>query len=130
MSIATEKMSGLPIALITGTAPLVEKDALDSMQAAIELKKEFPGKKVYRVIDFSHGIDFSGMMICMAAEAGKEGGANDPEVETYFVGSSELVELGVKALQEQEQYGTAPNVHLFLSLDEAVNLAVKNAGGK
>lgn len=129
MSITFEKIDGLPILIGLCSPPLSAEDALANMAAAVELKKQYPGNKIYRVTDFSQGIDFSGMMICMATEKDREGGANDPDIETYFVGSSELVALGVQALKEQEQYGTPPNVHLFTSRDEALNLAIKQARG-
>lgn len=126
MSIQFENVKGLPILLVKAYPPLVEQDAVENMQHAVELKKQFPGKKIYRVMDFTSGIDFSGMMVCMAAERGQEGGANDPDIMSFFVGSHELVEMGVSALKQQPQYGQ-PTVFLFTSYDEAYNRAVKEA---
>lgn len=130
MSIKIQRVEGLSILLAVAAPPLEAEDALEIMAEATEMKKQFPGQKIYRVMDFTQGIDFSGMMVCMATEKDHEGGANDPDIETYFVGSSELIALGVKALKEQEQYGVAPNVHLFLSVDEALQLATDQCKSK
>jgi hypothetical protein len=126
MPVTFENVPSVPVLIVTGKAPLEEEDAKQTMQQVIALKKQFPGKKIYRLMDFTAGIDFSGMIMCMAAERGQEGGANDPDVMSFFVGSHALVELGVQALKDQPQYGQ-PTVFLFTSYDEAYNRVMAEA---
>jgi hypothetical protein len=126
MPVTFEFLPDIPLLIVRGQTPLEEVDAVQTMQQVIALKAQFPGKKIYRLMDFTKGIDFSGMVMCMAAERGQEGGANDPVVMSFFVGDNALVELGVKALKDQPQYGQ-PTVFLFTSYEEAYNRALAEA---
>ena len=90
------------------------------MSEAVKLKNEL-GRAVYRIIDVTTmDLTFPDMTAAMAAERGLEGGSGDPDVTTCFVGSGALVEIGTKALAEQDQYGKG-NVKMFTSVDDAVD---------
>lgn len=64
-------------------------------------------------------IAFSDLAIGMAEAFGNPNSPYiNPRVKTYTVGSSALIEFGVKAATEQEQYGNI-EIKLYKSVDEA-----------
>lgn len=101
-----------------------EEDVRGSLQATIEFKQKMGGQ-VYRIVDLSQfDLSFSEAMMGMNAERGHEGGVSDNQVYTIYVGSGEWVQFGVKAFQEQEQYGATKNVlHICSTVDEALSFA-------
>lgn len=120
MAINVEKLASEAIIILYGSEPLaVPEDPMKVMQEVVNFKKEV-GRPVYRVLDFSKtNLTFSDMMMSMAFEREQSGGANDPDVSTVIVGTTEVVRLGAESLRSQEQYGKA-NVHFVTSVDEAL----------
>ncbi len=132
MSIKVEQYPDINTILITMNDPLVvPDDAVGALQAAATFKKERGGTKVCRIMDFSQvSLDFSSMMVGMAAEKGHEGGLYDPDVATVFIGTGELVELGVGALKSQPHYQGANVAGLVRTREEALEIARKLAEEK
>lgn len=122
MTIEWLELPGEPIIVITVYPPLkVTDDAVGSFQHVVEFKRK-TGGHVWRIIDFSRiNMTFSEAVIGMASERDIEGGINDPDVSTIYVSSANIVKMGVKAFQEQAQYGKTNLIGLFGSLDEALN---------
>ena len=122
MSIETKVLPNEPVIIISVTPPIkTPDDAVALYSEVVKFKRDAGVKPVYRVLDFSRAqLHFSDMMVGMAAERGQEGGYSDPEVRTVFVGTDEMVEFGVKALQNQTQYSAANIVGMFTSVDDAV----------
>lgn len=123
MSIKVDVLRDDHIIILHGEEPLaIPQDPIKVMEEVSKFKKEVGGH-VYRILDYSKiKITFSDMMVSMAAELDHEGGANDPDVTSLFVGTDEMVRLGTASLKNQEQYGKA-KVHLFTSVDEAIEQA-------
>jgi hypothetical protein len=124
MAVLSEHVGNEPIIILRFALPAdAAKDIEMVLSAVVDFKRAHPGKKVYRIIDIGQvTLPFSEMMVAMAAERGREGGANDPDVVTLFAGSHDMARLGVGALQQQEQYGKA-NAMLFPSEAEAIAFA-------
>ena len=101
-----------------------DEDQKTLLKAVIEFKHEVGGH-ICRIMDFSEvQVGFSDMMLGMASEKEKEGGVNDPDVSTVFIATTELAQFGVKAFQEQTQYGSFRNiVALVSSREEAMTAA-------
>jgi hypothetical protein len=119
MPFQIQHITGEPIMVVTMADPLQFDDSAKVRQEVVKFKQE-KGTHIYRVLDFSKTkLTFDVMVSAMAEERNQEGGVGDPQVTTVFVGSTELVAFGVKALKEQKQYGQAP-VELFTSVDEAL----------
>ncbi len=81
-------------------------------------------------MDFSQvKLTFSELVMGMAEDAHHEGGMADPDVTTIFIGSGELVQLGVKSF-EQKQYGLVNPTNLFTSREDALAAIRKQIAGK
>ena len=131
MSIKVEKYPEIHTVLITMVEPLtVPDDAVGALAASAEFKKD-QGCCICRILDFSQvKLNFSDMMVGMAAEKGHEGGLYDADVATVFIGSGELVELGVEALKSQPHYKGANVAGLVRTREEALEIAQKLAEEK
>lgn len=124
MSIQVEKIPDIRTIYYVISEPVkVPNDAEASMTETAAFKQEMGEGKVYRILDFT-GLDlrFPDMVIGLATERTHEGGAYDPDVVTIYVGKHELVEMGVKALTEQEQFAGSNVLGLVQSREEALNL--------
>lgn len=122
MPLKIQSLPDEPILIIEMFTPADPfKDGEAELKATIDFKKKIGGH-VFRVLDFTHAeIKFGDMMQGMAAEKGKEGGINDPDVSTVFVAQGDMAQLGVEALREQKQYGDFRNViGLFPTRDAAI----------
>ncbi len=121
MPTTCQRFPGEPIVLITMIPPInPTEDAPQASIEALKLKRE-TGGHVYRILDFSQiKLTFTDLVLGMAEDAHHEGGMTDPDVTTAFVGSGELVQLGVKSLTEQKQYGAVNPTRLFTSVDAAL----------
>lgn len=99
------------------------KDGIALAEEVIKFKREVGGH-IYRILDFTKlPMSFTELMMGMSADMNPEGGINDPNISTIFIGSGEWVEFGVKAFKEQVQYGQTNVKHLCTSLDEALAFA-------
>ncbi|MBI5958384.1 MAG: hypothetical protein HY866_06610 [Chloroflexi bacterium] len=97
-----------------------EKDIEAILQEVIVFKKERSGG-VYRVLDLTKmQLNFSDMMVAMAVERGRDGGANDSDVTTIFAATGDLYTMGVESLRGQEQYGKVM-VHMFPTREAAMD---------
>lgn len=125
MPIKVTRLQDLPAILLEHEPPLkVPDDPQKNMEETLALKRE-RGGHIYRIIDIRNvDLKFSDMMMSMDAERNKEGGSGDPDVTTCFVGSGALVEMGTKALAEQDQYGKG-RVVLFTSQEDAIDYVRK-----
>lgn len=103
----------------------------DDVQKVLKQVADFKhkvGGHVYRIIDFTQvasSIAFSDLVQAMALEMNVEGGINDGEVSTIYVGSNEWIQFGAKAFQTQAQYGKTNVIHICGSTDEALAFARK-----
>jgi hypothetical protein len=124
MTVEIKELPGEPIIVFYVRLPHTpEDDVRNSLEATAGFKKKIGGS-VYRVVDLSaFNLSFSEAMMGMAAERGAEGGVNDPEVSTVYVGSSEMVKFGAKAFREQAQYGKTNVVFVCSTVDEGIAFA-------
>ncbi len=126
MSISQTSLPGEPILIVSIVPPLKSPDDVQaSIQASAEFKKA-QGGHVYRILDFKslgQDLPFSALVNGMAQGLKTDGGVNDPDVSTIYVGSTEWVVFGVKALQNQAQYGPTNVLTLCESVDEAIAAA-------
>jgi hypothetical protein len=126
MSTRAVKIDNKPIIVITIIPPpVVPDDVLSVAKYVTEFKREVK-THVYRILDFSvFGDDFTftDLVQGMAAERGLEGGINDMEVSSIYVGSSQWVVFGADAFQKQSQYGQTNVVHIAATVDEAIEYA-------
>ncbi len=97
----------------------VPADPMNTADLAHEYQKKL-GAKIFRILDFTRSeLDFSNMIQGMAIEIGRPGGQSDENVTSFYVGGKdELIELGVHALETQQQY-QASEVRVWASIDEA-----------
>lgn len=101
-----------------------------TLEKVADYKKQV-GKQVYRIVDLSKfNLTFSEAMMGMGAELNKEGGVNDSGVWTIYVGTGEWVQFGVKAFNEQAQYGKTYVLHVCESVDEGIAFARDHIAGK
>lgn len=128
MTVHITKLEGLPAILLEHVQPFkVPEDPTMALQEAAAFKKE-QGTHIYRILDIRQiDMTFSDMMMAMEADRGKEGGAGDPDVTTIFIGSGKLVELGTKALAEQDQYGKG-KVVMYTTTEEAIDYIQEQVG--
>jgi hypothetical protein len=124
MTVEVKEVPNEPIILFSVVLPHTpEDDVRAATQGTTEFKKKWGGH-VYRVVDLSHfELNFSQAMMGMAAERGLEGGVNDLEISTIYIGSGEWVTFGVKAFQEQAQYGQTNVIHICSTVDEGLAFA-------
>jgi len=120
MSIKVEQFPDKNIVL-TYVAPLsVPADAITALQESSKFKQEMGGT-CYRILDFTQAnLNFSDMVVGMAFEKGHDGGVYDANVPNIFIGSGELVKLGVESLATQEHYQGANVKGLYASREEAL----------
>jgi hypothetical protein len=121
MSIAITRLSDDKTILIAVfPPPRIPDDVTNLAQEVVNFKKAVGGH-IYRVLDFTKlPMSFSDLVMGMGSDRNAEGGINDPDVSTVFVGSGEWVEFGVKAFREQAQYGQTNVKHICASVDEAL----------
>lgn len=119
MTVEATRHPELPVVHLKMMQPIKQPDdVIFNATEGAKLKHDLGGH-VYRIIDVTAlNLDFSNMMMGMAGDQGLEGSLSDPDVTTVFLGGGDLVEFGVKALAEQEQYGQL-GVQLFSSEDDA-----------
>lgn len=115
MTVEAKRHSELPVVHLTMKQPIqMPDDVIFNATEGAKLKHDLGGH-VYRIVDVRDlNLDFSNMMMGMSGDQGMEGSLTDPDVTTLFLGDGDLVEFGVKALAEQDQYGKL-NVKLFAS---------------
>ncbi len=100
--------------------PIFPKDTTDMHQAVASFRKEVGGH-VYRIVDLTKmPVKFSDLVMAMASDMNPDGGINDPNVTTVYIGSGELIAIGAKAFQEQKQYGQTNIKAVVGTLDEAL----------
>jgi hypothetical protein len=126
MAVKVTRIPDLPALLLENVQPFNPvRDTATNMEETVKVKREL-GRPVYRIIDIrSFNLTFSDMTVAMGAERDREGGSGDPEVTTCFVGSGALVEIGSKALAQQDQYGKG-KVRLFTSVEQAMDFIRKD----
>lgn len=128
MAVKVTPVPNLPALILENILPFdPAQDTQTNMDETVKLKRKL-GRPVYRIIDIrSFNITFSDMTMAMGAERGREGGSSDPDVTTCFVGSGALVEVGTKALAQQDQYGKG-KVKLFTSVEQAIEYVRTDVG--
>lgn len=121
MALQISRLTDLPVIIFDYTGSInPEKDIDTTLQEVVAFKKE-RGGGVYRVIDLTKmQLNFSDMMVAMAVERGRDGGANDPDVTTVFAATGDLYSMGVESLRGQEQYGKVM-VHMFPTREAAMD---------
>ncbi len=106
--------------------PLFPKDTTDLHQAGAGFKKEIGGH-VYRIVDLTKmPVKFSDLVMAMASDMNPDGGINDVDVTTVYIGSGELIAFGAKAFQEQKQYGQTNVKAVVASVDDALAFVRKD----
>lgn len=127
MSIETRRLLENSTLVVTALPPpQFPDDVINLAQEVVEFKK-VAGGHVYRILDFTRlPMSFSDLVMGMGADRNAEGGINDPDVSTIFVGSGEWVEFGVKAFREQAQYGQTNVKHICTSVDEALAFVLED----
>lgn len=123
MPVAVEQIPNQPIIVVTVTEPFDPfKEMPVSTRQFQELTASIQGT-IYRIVNVTRlKMLFNDLVNVLAADT-RGGAGADPRVRTVIVGSGEMVELGVKAMKQQ-QYG-AKETPMFASMDEA--LAYVNA---
>jgi hypothetical protein len=133
MSIQTRHLPNEPIIVVSIMNPVkIPDDVIASVQAAAEFKRE-RGTHIYRVIDFTtlgEDLPFSSLVNGMVFELKAEGGINDKDVSTIYVGSTEWVLFGAAAFKNQQQYGETNVLHICGSEEEGIEHARKVIAGK
>lgn len=126
MSIEIKQLPNEPIIVLKVVPPpVVPDDTITVTKEAASFKKKVGGH-IYRIVDFSafsKNFSFADLIHGMAAELKVEGGINDMDVSSIFVGSDEWVVFGAKAFQEQDQYGPTNVKHICTTVEEAVEFA-------
>ncbi|NLX09244.1 MAG: hypothetical protein GXY36_06275 [Chloroflexi bacterium] len=119
-----KELPGEPIIVFHVRLPHVPQDDVsETLKTTAEFKQKMGGH-IYRIVDLSlFNLSFSDAMLGMAAERGAEGGVNDMEMSTIFVGSGEMVKFGAKAFQEQKQYGETNVVFVCSTVEEGIAFA-------
>ena len=119
MTVEATRHPELPVVHLKMKQPLQMPGDVQTNAAEGQKLKQEVGGHVYRIIDVREaGLTFSDMMVGMSTDKSGEGTLDDPDVTTIFLGDGELVEFGVKALAEQDQYGKL-GVKLFSSEEDA-----------
>lgn len=127
MPMQISRVPNLPVIIFQYVGSAKAPDDMETTLKEVSAFKKERGGRVYRVIDMTKiQVDFSLMMLGMAAEVGREGGSNDPDVTTIFVASGELLKFGAESLREQKQYGQAAQVHMVDTQEEALNFVRKD----
>ena len=122
MTVTYKHFDGEPIILITYDGALSPEAAPQAREEVARFKKAQGSRMVFRIIDFTTAkIDFSTIALGMAADRG-EGGIDDPDVTTVFVGTGQMVEMGVTAFKEQKRYGAVNPIELVTSVETALTL--------
>jgi hypothetical protein len=131
MSIDIKRMpEDRAILIVMLPPPVIPKDTVDLQQAVSGFKKEIGGH-VYRIVDLTKmPVKFSDLVMAMASDMNPDGGINDPDVSTIYIGSGELLSFGAKAFQEQKQYGPTNIKALVATLDEALAFARTDTANK
>lgn len=107
-----------------------QQDVSETLEYVAQYKKKV-GVPVYRVVDMTQfPLTFSEAMMGMGAELNHEGGVNDPDVRTVYVGTGEWVQFGVKAFNEQAQYGKTYILDICSSVEEGLASARADIAGK
>jgi hypothetical protein len=121
MPIAIEKRPDDAAIIFVALPPIILPDDQIAQLNEVVLFKQEMGRHVYRILDL-RGIlmDFDDLLSGMEYERGVPGGANDPDVTTYFIGTTALVQFGVKTLQDYPHLYGKTDVHLVASLEEAI----------
>ncbi len=126
MANKVKEMPNEPIIVISVLPPERGPEEAKEMLKVVTDFKHKIGGHVYRILDFSvlsEGISFSNLILAMGVELKQEGGINDEDVSTIYVGSSQWVVFGAKAFQEQPQYGKTNVVLVCESVEEALAFA-------
>jgi hypothetical protein len=107
-------------------------DVLDCLKETVQFKKEV-NKHVYRIVSFielGQDLPFGELVQGMGIEIKAEGGINDMEISSIYVGSTEWVVFGADAYRNQSQYGEVNVIHICSSVDEAIEVARKHMKSK
>jgi hypothetical protein len=124
MTIIIKELENEPIIIIDLKLPHEpEVDVKASQEAATAFKKK-RNQHIYRIIDMSFfNLSFTEAMMGMAADMNAEGGVNDKDISTIYVGSSDMVKMGATAVQQQSQYGATNVVCICSTVDEGIAFA-------
>ncbi len=126
MSIQTKLLPNEPIIVVSIMNPIeVPEDVLSSVQASAKFKHE-QGGHIYRILDFTllgHDLPFSTLVQGMSFELKADGGINDVDVSTIYIGSTEWVLFGAAAFKNQPQYGQTNVIHICGTVDEGIAFA-------
>ncbi|HEX3049029.1 MAG TPA: hypothetical protein VHP83_00120 [Aggregatilineaceae bacterium] len=123
MGLRIEELTPEPIIIITGLDPVSRDDPL-AVLAAVSRFKRLVSRHIYRIIDLTYlTFDFDYVIYGMVKDTG-EGGIDDPNVTTIYVGTHELVQYGVDLFKkENARFGDTHSIFLFSSREEALAYA-------
>jgi hypothetical protein len=126
MSIQSRSLPDEPIIIVSVLNPIkIPDDVIASVQASAKFKQT-EGRHIYRILDFTslgQDLPFSTLVNGMVFELKADGGINDMDVSTIYVGSTEWVLFGARAFREQAQYGPTNVMHICGSVDEGIAIA-------
>jgi hypothetical protein len=124
MTVTIRELPNEPIIVFELHLPHTPEEDVTSSQKATSAFKKKMNQHIYRVVDMSFfNLSFTDAMMGMAADMNTDGGVNDPNVSTIYVGSGDMVKFGAKAFQEQTQYGKTNVVFVCSTIDEGITFA-------
>jgi hypothetical protein len=119
MPVTVELLPGEPILYAT----LVGDVTVDDMRAmfiqSAQMTQDMPGP-IYRITDTRQGrADFMGMLQTVrAASDGTPGSSTDPKFKPVFLGTNEMVRMGVDMLKKPQFGGI--QIPIFREIDDAL----------
>lgn len=118
MTVTIANLEDEPIFVLTYEAPFTPEDVVQAKQLSSEQRLE--DTLVYRIADASQlNLTFGDVAAALQAMGGTEpGDLGDPQIETCFVGSGDMLELAADSAA-QERYGMAA-IDIFATVDEAI----------
>jgi hypothetical protein len=126
MSIQVKPLDNEPIIVMHIMPPSeIPGDVLGTIKACADFKRA-KGGHVYKILDFTtlgEDLPFANLVNGMVFETKVEGGINDMDVSTIYVGSTEWVLFGAAAFKNQKQYGETNVVHICGTVEEAITFA-------
>jgi hypothetical protein len=129
MSYRLERLPDEPIVVLTLLPDFsMRQDIRASSEEAALLIEQVAGDRIYFIYDLRDlRLNFSDVVTGLGQAAKATDMLKNPRIRTIIVGSGALVEMGVKALS-QEQYGGRP-APLFETVEEAIDYARQQTGG-
>jgi len=115
-----EELTPEPIIIITGLDPVSRDDPLMVLEAVSRFKR-LVNRHIYRIIDLTYQtFDFDYLIYGMIKDKG-EGGIDDPNVTTIYVGTQDLVQDGVELFKTASaRFADTYAIFLFPTREESL----------